>query len=242
MRGIEQIPWLYDGFMALAEATGFGRWRRWLAAGARGRVLDVGAGTGRNLPVFPETTRVVAVEPELGLLETAQRRGAGRAALVAGDAQALPFAAGSFDTVVSGLVFCSVVDPLRGLAEIRRVLVPGGELRMLEHVRHTRRSLAWFQDRVQPLWTRVTGGCRPNRETEATVKAAGFAIDPESRRAQGTMRRFVARPPEAAARPPTGAGDGTSGWAAPVTSVGEEPAPSRVPSGTNVPRTHDGGG
>jgi ubiquinone/menaquinone biosynthesis C-methylase UbiE len=111
-----------------------------------------------------------------------------------GTAEALPFRSGAFDTVVSGLVFCSVAEPRRGLAEVRRVLRPEGTLRMLEHVRSTRPWQARLQDRVQPVWTRLTGGCHPNRETERAVEAAGFQIDADGRRARGTMRRFAARP------------------------------------------------
>ncbi len=192
MRGVERIPWFYDAYMGLVETTGLGRWRRWLAGGARGRVLDLGTGTGRNLPLFPPATRVVGLEPELRSLEAARRR-APEVPLVVGDAQALPFPAGTFDTVVSGLVFCSVPDPLRGLAEVRQVLAAGGELRMLEHVRHDGPVIARLQDWTQPLWTWIAGGCHPNRETEASVEAAGFQIDPESRRAGGVMRRFTAR-------------------------------------------------
>ena len=95
--------------------------------------------------------------------------------------------------MVSGLVFCSVDDPARGLAEVRRVLGPGGTLRMLEHVRSGHPARARWQDRVQPLWTRVSGGCRPNRDTERTVEGAGFLIEAATRRARGNMRRLVAR-------------------------------------------------
>jgi hypothetical protein len=87
-----------------------------------------------------------------------------------------------------------VGDVPRGLAEVRRVLSPGGRLRMLEHVRAEGRVAAWLQDRTQPAWTWLTGGCHPNRETEAAVTAAGFAIDGASLRAQGDMRRFEASP------------------------------------------------
>jgi len=114
--------------------------------------------------------------------------------LVRARAEALPFRDGAFDTVVSGLVFCSVGDVARGLAEVRRVLKPGGMLRMLEHVRSRRPFAAWLQDRTQPAWTWFTGGCHPNRATEAAVAAAGFEIEAETRRASGSMRRFVARP------------------------------------------------
>lgn len=193
MRGVERIPWLYDAYMAVVERFGLGRWRRWLAEGARGRVLDVGTGTGRDLPLYPEGTRVVGLEPWLHLLATARRR-APRIPLVVGDAQALPFTSGSFDTVTSGLVFCSVAEPSRGLAEVRRVLAAGGQLRMLEHVRHPRPLLARLQDLGQPAWTWIAGGCHPNRDTEANVERAGFVIDRSSRKARGVMRRFVARP------------------------------------------------
>ncbi|HYE92279.1 MAG TPA: class I SAM-dependent methyltransferase [Terriglobales bacterium] len=191
MRGIEQIPWMYDALCALCERGGFGRWRRWLAAGARGRTLDLGCGTGRNLPLLPSGVRAVALDPSPEALARARRRAPG-IPLVRASAEALPFRDGAFDTVLSGLVFCSVPDAARGLGEVRRVLRADGELRMLEHVRATTPWRARIQDVIQPVWTRVAGGCHPNRDTEATVRRARFAID--DRRAQGSMRRFRARP------------------------------------------------
>jgi len=190
---MEQIPWLYDACCALVERVGLGRWRRWLVGGAVGRVLDVGCGTGRNLPLFETGTRVIGLDPTRDALVAARRR-APRVPLVQGDAQALPFRTGAFDTVVSGLVFCSVPDPARGLGEVKRVLRPEGTLRMLEHVRATGGLKARVQDRWQPLWTRLSGGCHWNRDTERTVEAAGFHIDAATHRARGDMRRFVARP------------------------------------------------
>jgi ubiquinone/menaquinone biosynthesis C-methylase UbiE len=193
VRGIEQVPALYDAGLALLEATGLGRWRRWLASEATGRVLDLGCGTGRNLPLYDGRVRVVGLDPCLETLQAARRRAAA-VPLVLGAAERLPFRAAAFDAVVSGLVFCSVEEPPRALAEVRRVLAPGGTLRMLEHVRATSRLHARLQDAFQPLWTRLTGGCRPNRDTEAAVRMAEFRIDQGSRRASGAMRRFVARP------------------------------------------------
>jgi len=201
VRGLEQIPWLYDAFLWVMEATGLRRWRETVAAGARGRVLDVGCGTGRNLPLLPPGTKVIGLDPTRESLLRARRRAPG-ALLVRGSAEKLPFRDGAFDTVVSGLVFCSVPDPLRGLAEVRRVLAPGGQLRMLEHVRSTGRLGGKWQDFIQPLWTRLMGGCHPNRETEANVRKAGFEIDPADHRAQGTMRRFSAKASAGASRGP----------------------------------------
>jgi uncharacterized protein GlcG (DUF336 family)/ubiquinone/menaquinone biosynthesis C-methylase UbiE len=193
MRGVEQIPWLYDAVCALCEATGLARWRSWLVTGARGRALDLGCGTGRNLPLLPAGTRAVGLEPSWEALQRARRR-APEVPLVVGSAEALPFRDAAFDTVLSGLVFCSVPDPHRGLLEVRRVLRSDGQLRMLEHVRSTRAWKARLQDLLQPAWTRITGGCHPNRHTERAVEAAGFRIEDDGRRARGDMRRFAARP------------------------------------------------
>jgi ubiquinone/menaquinone biosynthesis C-methylase UbiE len=190
MRGFEQIPWLYDAVCALCEATGLRRWREWLARGARGLTLDVGCGTGRNLPLFPEGTRVVGIDFARDSLLRARRREP-RALLVRASAEALPFRDRSFDTVVSGLVLCSVPHPGLAVSEMRRVLRDEGELRLLEHVRSTRAWKARLQDLVQPAWTLLTGGCHPNRDTEATVLSAGFAIG--ERRARNDMRRLALR-------------------------------------------------
>jgi SAM-dependent methyltransferase len=193
MRGIEQIPWLYDTGMVILEKTGLGPWREWLSRGIDGRVLDLGCGTGRNLPLYDGAARVVGVDPCRESLLAARRR-APKVPLVRARAEALPFRGGAFDVVVSGLVFCSVADPPRGFAEVRRVLGPGGRLRMLEHVRARGRLAAWLQDRTQPAWTWLTGGCHPNRDTEVALAAAGFAVDTATHRARGDMRRFEARP------------------------------------------------
>ncbi len=192
MRGIEHIPWAYDAICAFAEWRGLACWRRWLVAGARGRTLDLGCGTGRNLPLYPSHVCAVGVDPGHDGLSRARRR-APDALFVRAAAEALPFRDGVFDTVVAGLVLCSVSDPSRALAETRRVLRPDGELRALEHVRSRHPWGARWQDMIQPAWTWLAGGCHPNRDTERTVEAAGFVIGDEGRRAQGNMRRFAAR-------------------------------------------------
>ncbi|AKS43226.1 class I SAM-dependent methyltransferase [Wenzhouxiangella marina] len=190
MRGIEQIPWLYDALMRLAP--GIERWRGQLVAEARGRVLEVGCGTGRGLPDYAKDVELFAFDINFESLYRAQRRREG-ARIVCASAEAIPFADHSFDCVVSSLVFCSVPDADRGLAEIRRVLKPDGRLLMLEHVQARSRFWAWLLDRIQPTWTRVSGGCHPNRDTVAAVQQAGFMIEEGSFRERGLMRWFVAR-------------------------------------------------
>jgi ubiquinone/menaquinone biosynthesis C-methylase UbiE len=197
-RGVEQIPWLYDAMCFVLERTGLDRWRAWLVRGAKGRTLEVGCGTGRNLPLYEKGVQLVALEPEAQTLTVARQR-APNVHFVRASAEALPFREGVFDTVVSGLVFCSVPRPEVGLAEVKRVLTDAGQLRMLEHVRHE----GWrgrLQDWLQPAWTRVAGGCHPNRRTVETVEAAGFSIEEEGRRGDGTLRRFSAKKTQKALR------------------------------------------
>jgi ubiquinone/menaquinone biosynthesis C-methylase UbiE len=191
MRGLDQTPWAYDAMMTLAEWTGLSRWRRWLTTGARGWTLEVGCGTGRNLPLYPPDVHLVGIDPGWENLERARRR-APTVPLVRASAEALPFKDDAFDTVVSSLVFCSVPDPMQGLAEVKRVLAQGGALRMIEHVRSTKAPMARVQDFVQPAWTWVAGGCHPNRDTERNVEAAGFRIEEKGRRASRNLRRFQA--------------------------------------------------
>jgi len=192
MRGAEQIPWLYDSAMAVLERLGLGSWRSWLARGARGRTLDLGCGTGRNLPLLPPGTQAFGLDPCAASLARARRRSPG-AMLVQARAEALPFRDGAFDTIASGLVLCSVGSPSQAVSEMLRVLAPGGSVRALEHVRSTIPWKARLQDWSQPAWTRFSGGCHPNRDTERTLAEAGLSIDPETRRARDTLRRFEAR-------------------------------------------------
>jgi len=190
MRGIEQIPVIYDAFMAVTDRIALWKLRAWLTAGASGRTLEVGCGTGRNLPRYPATARLFGIDPSLESLLRARQR-APRVALVCARAEALPFKSGAFDTVSISLVLCSVPDPGAALGEVRRVLRDSGAVRALEHVRAERRWEARWQDFIQPLWTRVTGGCHPNRDTEDAVRRAGFRI--EQRKANRNLRRLVAR-------------------------------------------------
>lgn len=169
---------LYDALMAPLGWMGLTQARQRLVAGVHGRILEVGAGTGLAFAGHaPERVEsITALDIDAEALERARKRRPG-IQIVQGDVQDMAlFQDASFDFVISSLVFCSVDDPARGLAEIHRVLRRDGELRMLEHVRAPSPRLARVQDRLTPLWCRVTGGCRLDRETFPAVQAAGFRI------------------------------------------------------------------
>jgi ubiquinone/menaquinone biosynthesis C-methylase UbiE len=170
---------IYDLLMLPAEQAGLRRLRRRVVAAARGRVLEVGVGTGLNLPLYGPGARVVGIDPNLDALRRARRRAEEAGAphrLVQAGGERLPFRDGTFDSVVATLVFCSVDDPGRAVQELRRVMAPGGELRLLEHVRAPSAAVAHLQDLLDPAWTRVMAGCHLNRDTLGTVSRAGFRI------------------------------------------------------------------
>jgi SAM-dependent methyltransferase len=182
---------IYDPFLAWGERAGMRQLRRRVLAPARGRVLEIGAGTGLNLPLYPAAVASLTLtEPDPAM--AAKLRG-GRAAqarsaeVVEAPAEDLPFEDGAFDTVVSTLVLCTVDDQPGALAEIRRVLAPGGTLLFLEHVRADGGALERWQDRLHGPWHAFGYGCHCNRDTEAGIAAAGFAVD---RLEHGRWRRM----------------------------------------------------
>lgn len=166
---------IYDAFLTLGEHRGMRVARRGLLAGARGRVLEIGAGTGLNLSHYPDAIdELVLAEPSAPMADRLEARRAKlgrRARIVAAPAEALPFDDGSFDTVVSTLVLCTVHDPDAALAEVRRVLRPGGRLLFCEHVRSDSPRLSRWQDRLADAWATVADGCRCNRETLETISS-----------------------------------------------------------------------
>jgi SAM-dependent methyltransferase len=153
--------------------------RRRLLAGMRGQVIEVGSGDGRSFEHYPaEVDRVLAVEPDPTARAAAAERA--RAAVVQidvvdGDAAALPAAGGAFDAAVVMGVLCSVPDPAAAIRDLRRVLVPGGELRFWEHVRSSNPAFRALQRACDALfWTRALGGCETTRDTVAAIREAGF--------------------------------------------------------------------
>lgn len=180
--------YLFPHLQALVT-RGFEDQRRDLFARARGRVLEMGVGTGAGIDAYPpHVTDVVGIDPAATMLDRARarleriRRRGGlpyRVHLHQADAQALPYDDASFDTVVAFLTFCTIPDPGRAAREAHRVLRPDGRVLVLEHVRaEDGRALARWQDRLDPLWTRLAGGCHLNRDTEAVFGAAGFDTEP----------------------------------------------------------------
>ena len=169
----------YDDMEAMIERRAFGGWRARLWGRVRGpRVLEVGVGTGKNLPYYPKDAQVTAIDLSPGMLERARaraRRDGIAVDLRLMDAQHLDLADGSFDTVVSTFVFCSVPDAVRGLREVRRVTRPGGQILLLEHMRSPNPLLGLLMDLVNPIVVRMMGA-NINRRTVENARAAGLEI------------------------------------------------------------------
>jgi SAM-dependent methyltransferase len=172
---------LYDPFFWLAERAGLAARRHALVQQARGRVLEIGAGTGLNLTHYPAAVEeLVLTEPEEPMARRLEARLAslGRAGkVVRAPAESLPFADDSFDTAICTLVLCTVGDPERALAEIDRVLKPGGRLLFLEHVRSEDPRIARWQDRLHGIWLRCGHGCNCNRPTPALIERSPLEIE-----------------------------------------------------------------
>jgi len=171
---------VYDPFVWLGEMAGMRRRRSTLLSGARGRVVEIGAGTGLNIAHYPDgIDELVLMEPEPAMRRRLARRlqrHARAARIIEAPAEHLPLTDESVDTVVSTLVLCTVDDPERALREIARVLRPGGQLLFVEHVRASSRFLVAWQDYLFQPWRSFAGGCHCNRPTVELMRACGFAV------------------------------------------------------------------
>lgn len=184
----------YDRQIAFFERLQFRGGREWLGARVRGRVLEVAIGTGRSLPFYPADTRVTGVDLSPEMLAIARKRAGdeGRAVeLMEGDAERLPVADASFDTVLCALSLCSIPRPAAAIAEMRRALVPGGRLLLLDHIASTWppiRAAQWLLERV----TIRTAGEHFTRRQLPLVEAAGFDVVETERLKAGTVERIYA--------------------------------------------------
>jgi SAM-dependent methyltransferase len=173
-RGFDRTAWKI-------EDRGQRENRRRALAGLSGRVIEVGAGNGLNFPLYPQTVdEVVAVEPEPFLRERAREAAAQapiKVTVIDGTAERRPAHDASFDAGVASLVLCSVFDQAQALAELRRVIRAGGELRFYEHVRAERPLAVRAQRVFDVAWSRFAGGCHTSRDTLAAIRDAGFEIE-----------------------------------------------------------------
>jgi ubiquinone/menaquinone biosynthesis C-methylase UbiE len=174
------FPAVYERSIKATEDAGLREMRRQVLAEASGRVLEIGAGTGLNLDLYPDAVdELVLVEPDPHMAKRLRPklRASGRQVTVVEDsAERLPFEDASFDTAVATLVFCTIPDPAAALREAARVLKPGGRLLFLEHVRSPDLSLARWQDRLETPWRLFGDGCYCNRDTVATIESSPLSL------------------------------------------------------------------
>lgn len=172
---------VYDRLMASTERAGLAERRAALIADARGATLEVGAGTGLNLRHYPDAvTELVLTEPDPHMARRLRSRvaDAGRPVeVVEAPAERLPLEDARFDTAVVTLVLCTVEEPTQALAEIARVLKPGGRLLFIEHVRADASGLVRWQDRLERPWGWIAGGCHPNRDTVGSLDASALRVE-----------------------------------------------------------------
>jgi ubiquinone/menaquinone biosynthesis C-methylase UbiE len=174
----------YDRALKATEENGLGAMRGELLAEARGRVIEIGAGTGVNLELYGGGVEdLTLVEPDPHMGAQLRKRLVDRhgdplpVQLAAAPAEALPFADDTFDTAVATLVLCTIPDPIAAIDEMARVLKPGGRLLFIEHVRADDASSARWQDRLEKPWRFVADGCHCNRDTEANLRASSFKVE-----------------------------------------------------------------
>lgn len=179
MKGHKWFAAIYDRMMAPEEKKFFGPIRQEMLQDVSGEVLEIGAGTGANFQYYRNGAHVVATEPDPFMLERARKRAAESPLSIElrqAAAEDLPFPDATFDYVIDTLVLCTVEDPRKALAEIKRVLKPGGELRLYEHVRYQNPIGGISQDIVTPVWSWFGAGCHPNRDTGRYLREAGFEV------------------------------------------------------------------
>ena len=183
----------FDRGMRWLERWSIGHLRRKLLHGVSGTVLEIGAGTGANLPLYGRSAQPFIIDIKSDRLQLTRRKSGRLDALATcANAHKLPFADNQFDVVVGTLVFCSIPNPEQALSEIKRVLRPDGRLLLLEHTRGHGPISRRFTDWLQPLWFALQGECHLNRETAVTVQKAGFTLEHSSVHGYGLLQMMKA--------------------------------------------------
>ncbi len=191
----DRVSGIYDRFEAGTERMMFRRLRKrlWEEEAGKGRLLEIGVGTGKNIPYYPAGARVVGIDLSPGMLRAAKRRLRAGVDLVLADAQHLPFRSAVFDSAAATFVFCSVPDAVAGLREAARVLRPEGDLVLLEHVRAQNPVAGKIMDLVNPVWVRLFGA-NINRRTVQNVELAGLNVGDVQTFGPGILKLIPARP------------------------------------------------
>jgi len=172
------VPLLINLAMRQRNLAGY---RSRVVPAAEGRVLEIGIGSGLNLPYYSRNVQdVIGLEPSpklLGMANRARRSDSTSVSLIEGSAEAIPLENGSVDTVITTWTLCSIPDVAGALQEMRRVLKPGGRLLFVEHGQASDPQVVRWQDRLTPIWKRISGGCHLNRAIDSLIEAAGFRFD-----------------------------------------------------------------
>ena len=200
LRVAEQMAPRYDRDIRFWERVQFTGGREWIGARMRGRVLEVAVGTGRNFDFYPPAATVTGIELSPAMLAIARRRAADLGLTIdlrQGDAQALPFDDDSYDTVMCTLSLCSIPDPAAAIAEMKRVLRPGGRLLLLDHICSSWWPILALQRLAERFTVRAAGEHMTRRQMPL-VQAAGFEIVETQRLKAGTVERIAARKPATA--------------------------------------------
>lgn len=187
---------LYDLMEGFAERLGLGKWRKeqWDKV-ADGSILEVGVGTGKNFPYYPTNSEITAIDFSEKMLSRARNKARKldvKVRLLPMDVQKLDFADNTFDTVVATFVFCSVPDPLKGLAEVKRVCKPGGKVILLEHVLSANRPMAYLMSLANPVVVRLMGA-NINRRTVENVTKSGLIVERVTDLGAGILKLIEAR-------------------------------------------------
>jgi demethylmenaquinone methyltransferase/2-methoxy-6-polyprenyl-1,4-benzoquinol methylase len=178
------------------ELMRYGKWRKEVFSGLEGRVLEVGVGTGKNIPYYPDDCEMVGIDISSKMLSHAKKRAAGKKniSLLVMDAEHMGFVDDCFDYVITTFVLCSIPDPVSALTEMKRVCKSEGTIINLEHMRSSNRAIAFVEDLFNPITTSITG-VNINRETVENIRKAGLEIIEERKLAMKDVFRLIRSKP-----------------------------------------------